>query len=376
MEQSTPYRLQQPLMLADPSSDTALLTSHQQRPFYRSPHFLLAAVLGTVALVAMVALIGTRSNRSTAGPALPPDSFTSLSSSFASPASPTSPPLALSSPFPQPPTAAPSATSTTPLAPSSTPSAFSSSSPLSPPSLTSSAHLAPPPHLPLSSVASYSHASSCFTQGLAFYKGALYESCGNYGSSQVRQVNLTTGAAIRSAGIDRRYFAEGLTVLNDLVYVLTWREREVLVYSLDLVLQSTLSIDTDGWGLTHNGSALIVSDGTSSLYYRDPATMRLLRRVQVTQTTSPTSPPQPLGNLNELEWVKGRVLANVWMTTDVAVIGDDGTVEEVLDGAAQASAAGGDNWNRVMNGVAWRVDTQQMYVTGKYWPLLFEVTGH
>ena len=363
---SSGYSLQQPLMVAAASTDPALSRLHS-RPFYRSPAFLLAVIVVPVVFIAVLAWLASHRGNAFASGAIVGPSF--QPSSTASPSSSASPPVALSSSA-SPVTAPTSATSTAPIAPSSIP--FPSASP----SLTSSASLAPPPRVSLVSVANYSHQSSCFTQGLAFYQQSLYESCGLTGQSVVRQVNLSSGASILSTRLDARYFAEGLTVLNSSVYVLTWQNRVVLRYSLDLQLQQTLDIDTDGWGLTHNGSALIVSDGSSTLYYRDPLTMKLLRTVQVTKATSDGSAPQPVNDLNELEWVNGKVLANVWMTTDIVVIDDDGSVSEVLDGSAQLSAAGGDNWNRVMNGVAYKADAKQMFVTGKNWPLLFEVTGY
>ena len=335
-----PYRLNDPLMVASPRSDAMYPSDasyHQpdhfispSRPLYSRRRLIrtaLVVILAMLLLTVVVRLYGRRY-----ASALPNGDLWSSTSS------PQPPPSASSSSLFAPPDAAPT----------SSPTPFS-----------------PPPTLALSTVASYSHTSSCFTQGLAFYRGALYESCGTYGSSLVRLVNLTTGASLASLSLDRRFFAEGLTVLNDVVYLLTWQEKVILTFSLTLTPLATLTHDSEGWGLTHNGSALIISDGSSYLSYREPKTLRLLRRVQVTQSKG-GGEPVPVGQLNELEYIGGYVYANVWMTTSVVVIDDSGAVVRVLDGSLQMQAAGGDNYNKVMNGVAYNNDTQKMYMTGKY----------
>ncbi len=321
MTNFSPYSsLAEPMVVSNAFISDSSAQYLPPRPWHRSPRFLTGALFTLVALIFLIAFIAVTAS----GPApmgsspLPPDFLFSSSSPAPPPSSP----------------------------PSSSPVPFA------------------PPRVSLSTAATYNHTSSCFTQGLAWSKGVLYESCGMYGSSVVRTVNLTTGLPIISTALDPKYFAEGLTILNDLVYVLTWQERVVLVYSLDLKLQSTLPHDREGWGVTHNGSALIISDGSSSLYYRDPTTLRLLKRVDVTKASSEGA-PTPWTYMNELEWVDGQVMANVWMSTDIVVIEDSGNVVKVLDGSTQQTTAKGDNYNKVMNGVAWNEETKRLYMTGK-----------
>ena len=329
----------EPMMLSTRSTSDPLSQLSPPRPWYRSRQLLVAAILSALVLIALIAFVANKP-KPQAEPPFPPFDPTTSSTS--------TPPPSSSAAIPP----------TAPLSPTSTPVTPAPASTSSPPPA------APPTYASFTTVTSYPHPTSCFTQGLAFYKGVLYESCGLYGSSLVRTVNLTSGESIISTSIDRKYFAEGLTILNELVYVLTWEEHVVLVYSLDLKLQSTLPLDSVGWGLTHNGSALIISDGSSTLYYRDPSTMRLLRTVEVVMPSSGGA-PSPVRDLNDLEWLDGNVMANVWMTTDVVVVDDSGTVVKVLDGSTQKTAAKGDNYQKVMNGVAWNADTKRLYMTGK-----------
>ena len=336
---------------------------HYMQPWYRARRRPILGIGVVVLLVVAVSWWSSRSaiTSSQSVPVIRPSAISSTSTPL--PPSPVSHTSA-SSAFPS---ISSSSSSPEPDSPTSSPA-------LPVPSSTASPSM--PFSGPLSTVATFNHSSSCFTQGLAFYNSTtLYESCGQYGQSSVRIVDLASGTVKAETSIDRRYFAEGLTVLGDLVYVLTWQEHAVLVYSLDLQLQRTLPLDTIGWGLTHNGSALIVSDGSATLYYRDPSTMALLRTMTVVKAASAGAPPQPQRNLNELEYVDGHVLANVWMSPEVLVIDAvTGVVSSSMDGSAQMSAAGGDNWDKVMNGIAWKEREQHLYVTGKYWSKLFEVS--
>ena len=198
-----------------------------------------------------------------------------------------------------------------------------------------------------------------------------------YGSSSVRVVNHSTGVILRSTPLDGRYFGEGLTIHHDTVHVLTWRERAILVYDLDLTLLRTAPFQGDGWGLTHSPTHLIASNGSAHLTFLDPTTLQPTHTVMVT-TVGPgggVGVRVPVLQLNELEWMgEGEVMANVWMSTEVLVIGvGDGRVRRRLRADALWKEAGGDAYNKVVNGLAYKADEQRLFMTGKLWPTLFEV---
>ena len=153
----------------------------------------------------------------------------------------------------------------------------------------------------------YQHDTSSFTQGLAISDGNLYEGTGEYGHSNLLKVDLTTGKILKKVGLDKKYFGEGIAILRDTIYQLTWQEKVVFVYTLkDLKKVREFGIDTQGWGITTNGEELIVSDGTSNLYYYKPSSFQLLRTQSITEGGSLSY------NLNELEYIDGYIYANQW----------------------------------------------------------------
>jgi glutamine cyclotransferase len=163
------------------------------------------------------------------------------------------------------------------------------------------------PVISYSIVASYPHDTSSFTQGLTFYQGHLLEGTGNKGQSKLMQVDLKTGNAVKKIELDKNFFGEGITVLNDTIYQLTWQEKVVLVYNAkDLKLIKQMPLSTEGWGITDDGKNLIITDGSNNLYFYEPATFRLLRTQSVTENGSPAV------NLNELEYINGFIYANQW----------------------------------------------------------------
>ena len=271
--------------------------------------------------------------------------------------------------------------------------------PLSPTPIPELLFHALPPSTLLPANVSHPHDPKCFTQGLEWHGSVLYESCGMYGASNVRIVDALTGAVLRKTSLDRRYFAEGLTVWGSEVFVLTWKEHEVLVFSLDLALLRTVPMPYEGWGLTHSATHLIMSNGTSHLTFLDPVTLQPTHTLSVTALTMVTPPPSPAPSppgrpppkiprlinhtavptrvpvemLNELEYVDGVVYANVWMRNDVVVIGEGGRVVRALNAAELWKDAGGDRHNRVLNGLAWKASEQRMMITGKYWPRSYRV---
>jgi glutamine cyclotransferase len=216
---------------------------------------------------------------------------------------------------------------------------------------------------------SYPHDREAFTQGLVFHDGLLWESTGQYGSSSLRRVELKTGRVVKSVPVAREFFAEGMTVFGGKVYQLTWQEQRAFVYDAKTFRRiGEFTYVGEGWGLTHDGESLVMSDGTSTLRLLDPATFAVRRTVQVADNGRPVS------QLNELEYVRGEIYANVWQEDRVARI-DPGTgrVTAWIDfaGLLSKSEARGDE--DVLNGIAYDEAGDRLFVTGKLWPKLFEV---
>jgi hypothetical protein len=216
--------------------------------------------------------------------------------------------------------------------------------------------------------AAYPHDKSAFTQGLVIYEGELYESTGQEGSSWISTVDITTGASEKKINLDARYFGEGITILNNKIYQLTWKNKTGFVYDARNFKQlNTFSYQTEGWGLTHDGTNLIMSDGTSRLYFLDTTTFKIVKSIQVSDNTG------PVNYLNELEFANGVVYANIWQTSRIAEIDlKDGQVSGYLDLSILTDQAVSLNSSAdVLNGIAWHPETRSLLITGKYWPNLF-----
>ncbi|MBN8864146.1 MAG: glutaminyl-peptide cyclotransferase [Sphingobacteriales bacterium] len=228
----------------------------------------------------------------------------------------------------------------------------------------------PPRALTFSIIKTYPHDTSSYTQGLQVYNGELYEGTGNYGHSRLIKVDLNTGKAIQSISLDPRFFGEGITILRDTIYQLTWKERKVLVYTLkDFKKVKEYDLGTDGWGLTTDGKDLIASDGSSTLYYYDPNGFKLLRTQTITEAGSLSY------NLNELEYIDGFIYANQYQAPYILKI-DPGSGHIVAKADLTAI------WKRVQtidpaadvpNGIAYDSATGKFYITGKLWPELYEI---
>ena len=214
----------------------------------------------------------------------------------------------------------------------------------------------------------YPHDREAFTQGLLFRDGVLYESTGLNGKSSLRKVQLETGRVLQQVAVDSRYFAEGLTDWGTRLVQLTWSTNVGFVYDLaSFKQQQTFSYTGEGWGLTHDDRRLIMSDGTSTLRFLDPQTLKVTGQVQVTDGNV------PVRDVNELEYVDGQVYANVWLTDRIAMIAPDtGRVTAWLNlaGLISKSALSGD---AVLNGIAYDTQRKRLFVTGKLWPSLFEI---
>jgi glutamine cyclotransferase len=219
-------------------------------------------------------------------------------------------------------------------------------------------------------VRSYPHDTQAFTEGLLYRDGYLYESTGLNGKSSIRKVDLASGKVLQSKDIPPQYFGEGLTVWGDTLVGLTWQTQTGFVFDLKTFeLKSQFAYPGEGWGLTHNGKELIMSDGTATLRFLDPKTFLEVRRIKV------TADGIAVNQLNELEVVEGEILANIWHTNTIARIDPaTGKINGWIDfGKLYPDAGKGSNGENVMNGIAYDADKKRLFVTGKLWPKIYEV---
>lgn len=213
------------------------------------------------------------------------------------------------------------------------------------------------------------HDTRSYTQGLFFHNGELYESCGQYGSSSFRKVELRTGKDLRRLNFDSRYFVEGSCTVGDFLYILTWQEHKCFVYDINTFKYlGELYNPREGWGLTTNGKDLILSDGTPYIYFLDPQTFAVRSYKKVTLAG------KPLTFLNELEYINGQIWANVY-THDYIVIIDPatGNVTGRIDCKGLLPSSLRTATTDVLNGIACNPATGDIYLTGKYWPKMYKV---
>lgn len=218
-------------------------------------------------------------------------------------------------------------------------------------------------------VKTYYHDPKAFTQGLAFEKGLLYESTGLQGSSTLRKVELGTGRVLQMYKLPAEFFAEGITICKDRIIQLTYRSRVGFVYKKDTFeLLQKFNYSTEGWGITCDGKHLVTSDGTSTLYFLDPETLKQTGHIEVHDNNRPVS------GLNELEYVKGEIFANVWPTELVARISPQtGQVTGWIYLTGLLSLEDPTQPVDVLNGIAYDAANDRLFVTGKCWPKLFEI---
>ena len=226
-----------------------------------------------------------------------------------------------------------------------------------------------PPHYTYEVVHTYPHDRGAFTEGLVFLNGDLYESTGLNDQSTLREVDLPTGNVLREVPLSSEYFGEGLAILGNKAYQLTWQNHLGFVYDLPTFhLIQTFDYTGEGWGLTTDGHSLIMSDGTSQIRYLDPNTFAVQRTINVTLRG------QPVTQINELEYIKGEIYANVWQTDNVLRIDPQtGNVLGVIDFSGLLNPADRAPDTDVLNGIAYDPATGRLFVTGKKWPKLFEV---
>jgi len=218
-------------------------------------------------------------------------------------------------------------------------------------------------------VRTYPHDRRAFTQGLAFHNGELLESTGRYPST-VRRVRLEDGVVLQMHELDDEYFGEGLTVIGDRIVTLTWKNGKAFVWDADdLEPRGEHAYEGEGWGLTHDSTRLILSDGTAALRFLDPVTLEETGRVPVTLQG------RPVTQINELEWVEGEVFANLWQTDFIIRINPTtGEITGIIDlTELMPDRSGLDPTDAVLNGIAWDPVGRRLFVTGKNWPTLFEI---
>ncbi|MBI5583622.1 MAG: glutaminyl-peptide cyclotransferase [Deltaproteobacteria bacterium] len=227
----------------------------------------------------------------------------------------------------------------------------------------------PPPVFGYQVVHTYPHDPEAYTQGLVFHDGFLFESTGLYGRSSLRQVDLETGRVFRITSLEPRYFGEGLALWEDHWIQLTWQSRVALIYDFPTFrLTNKIPYPREGWGLTHDGRSLIASDGSAQLYFLDPRRLTETKRVAVTEQG------RPLAGLNELEYVRGKVLANVYLTDRIACIAPEtGEVLGWIDLMGLLPPADRTPRTDVLNGIAYDARRDRLFVTGKNWPKLYEI---
>ncbi len=216
----------------------------------------------------------------------------------------------------------------------------------------------------------FPHDPSAFTQGLVWDDGTVYEGTGIYGASSLRLVNYKTGKIEKSINYPLDIFAEGVTVFQDKIYQLTWQNNMVFVYDkYDFSLLRTHNYHREGWGLTHDDHHLIASDGSAMLYFLDPET--LIEKKQITVRDN----QGPVINLNELEYIKGKVFANILGSDRIAVINpESGIVESWIDLSGLRKLMTEQHDARDLNGIMYDAENDRLFVTGKLWPKLFEIS--
>lgn len=218
-------------------------------------------------------------------------------------------------------------------------------------------------------VAQYPHDTAAYTQGLFISDNQLFESTGQVGESNLRRVELETGNVLDQRDLPGRVFGEGSTRIGDEIFVLTWRAQRGFIYDANSLEQTDgFTYPGEGWGLTTDGELLILSDGTAQLRFMDPQTLELTRELDVTLNG------RPVRRLNELEWVEGEIWANVWLTNHIVRINPlDGSVTGIIDLRELVPQNLRNDRDAVANGIAYNPQTGQIFLTGKLWPVLYEV---
>ncbi|MTH15360.1 glutaminyl-peptide cyclotransferase [Flavobacterium sp. LC2016-01] len=221
-------------------------------------------------------------------------------------------------------------------------------------------------------VNTYPHDKKSFTEGLEFYKDTLYESTGQNGTSYLRKYDYKTGKVFKQIDLDKKYFGEGITFLNGKLYQLTWQEKTGFIYDANtLKLEKTFAYDKDieGWGMTNDGKYIYQTDKTEKIWKMDPATQKMIDYINVYSGAS------KIKAINELEWINGKIYTNVWLKDAIAVVNPtSGAVEGILDMSGLRKFMPDITKDDVLNGIAYNPKTKTIFVTGKNWSKMFEIT--
>lgn len=217
----------------------------------------------------------------------------------------------------------------------------------------------------------YPHDPKAFTQGFEYFDGYFYESTGERGSSSLRKVALETGKVLQKIDLDKKYFAEGMTILNGKIYQLTWQQKIGFVYDLKkFKLEKTFDYEQskEGWGLTNDGEKLIKTDGTERMWFLNAETLKEMSYIE-TYTNK-----RKAEKLNELEYVKGRIYANIWQQNSILIVNpENGAIEGIANLKGLQEKAGQKGSDNVLNGIAYDKVNDRLFVTGKRWSKVFEI---
>lgn len=222
--------------------------------------------------------------------------------------------------------------------------------------------------IPFTLVKTFPHDNTAFTQGLTIEGGKLFESTGQNSNSWIAEVDIATGAQDKKVQLEKKYFGEGISILNNKIYQLTWQNKTGFIYDLKTFQKlGEFQYEHEGWGITHNGVNLIVSDGTDKLYFLDTLNLQKMSTITVTENGDKRD------QLNELEFIEGYVYANQWQTNYILKIDPaNGNVVGKMDLSSLASrVAQMSPQADVLNGIAYEKKSKTILVTGKYWPALF-----
>ena len=216
----------------------------------------------------------------------------------------------------------------------------------------------------------FPHDTLSFTEGLEFYRDTLFESIGQYNKSKLLKTNYKTGAIYKSVDLEGNYFGEGITIINNQIIQLTYKELTGFVYNADTwKVEKTFTFDkqVEGWGLTNDGTFLYQSDGTEKIWKMDPKILKMIDYINVYTNTS------KIKSVNELEWINGKIYCNIWQKDAIAVVNpDNGAVEAILNLSDLRNQVKNSE-AEVLNGIAYNQKTKTMFVTGKYWSKMFEI---
>ena len=227
----------------------------------------------------------------------------------------------------------------------------------------------PPSRTTFKVLNSFPHDPTAFTQGFVYRDGFLYESTGLYGKSSLRKTNPATGEVIAKTSLSREFFGEGLTIIGESIYQLTWRSGQGFIYDKEtLRRKGSFAYSTEGWGLADDGTSLIMSDGTEKLYFLSPKSFKATKVLSVKEDGSPVK------MLNELEHAEGKIYCNIWYSDDIVVVNSEsGVVEKRVSLGELRKRLSLPERAEALNGIAWKSSSDTFFITGKRWSEVFEI---